>query len=247
MAPTSVFFFLFALQLLAGRPGLGGARCSNPGRSMSTTGVSCVPFGMWRLVTLFTRSLLLSFIIFVNCAIYVLLGWPDGSLVWVLMGLFEKAISYRLARRSFVAPRALYPLRDPRWRPLVNFYPLTDDLRVCCRQYFIPGNADIARMRRHRSQTHRAFKWNATAGTPLGKIDSTFPQLPGQPRRLAGRPDFRHLLIVLDKGCHDVTLGSRFASICERCGKQIQPSLFAKDRAEIENALCTRRAFVLYI
>ena len=46
-------------------------------------------------------------IILANCATHVLLGWPDGSLVWVLMGLFEKAVSYRLRQRTFEEPRAL--------------------------------------------------------------------------------------------------------------------------------------------
>ena len=102
-------------------------------------------------------------------------------------------------------------------------------------------------MRRNQSQTYRTFKWNTSVGIPLGEIDSINSQWPGQSCRLSGWTDFRHLLVVLDKGCYDVTLGSRFASICERCGKQIQPSLFAKVRAEIENALCTRQVFILCI
>ena len=243
--PLHPYFFSFcslALQLLACRPGLGGAKCSNPGRSTSTTGACRVPFGTWQSVTQSTGSPSSSS--------------PTAPPTYFLGGQMARSrgSSWAFSRRRLVTAfvqgrsrphRASYPPQDPRRRPPVDFHPLTDDIRVCCRQYFIPSNADIARMRRHRSQTHRTFKWNASVGIPLGEIDSINPQWPGQPRRLSGWPDFRHLLVVLDKGCHDVTLGSRFASICERCGKQIQPSLFAKVRAEMENALCTGRAFVL--
>ena len=167
MAPTSVFFFLsFALQMLAGRPGRGGAKRSSPGRSISTTGACRVPSGTWQSVTQSTGSPSSSS---PTVPSTYFLGGRMARSCGSSWACSKRRLVTAFAQRSFEDPRASYPPRDPRRRPPVGFHPLTDDIRVCCRQYFIPSNADIARMRRHRSQSHRTFKWNASVGIPWGR------------------------------------------------------------------------------
>ena len=129
----------------------------------------------------------------------------------------------------------------------MNFRYLTNDVRICCRQYFIPGAGDVAHVQRHRAMSLKAFKWNATAGIPLREIESYPPSKLGQPQRLSGWPDLYHLLVVLDKAGNGhqegrVACSSRYIMPCSRCGKSILPSHFAAVCAKMESALATGRA-----
>ena len=62
------------------------------------------------------------------------------------------------------------------------------------------------------------WKWNASTGTPLGDVAA--PVVPGQPRSLAGWPDFRGLLVALDQGC-----SGRYGRLWEQCPRCLHFSL----------------------
>ena len=162
-----------------------------------------VPRAMWN-VAMGDPVFWITCVILAHCASHVLLGWPDGSLVWILISIFEKAARYRLPLRQ--RPTQEYPPWDPRKKGIpVDFHTFNRDVRMLARQYFIPGPADFARMRRMppRSTIRLGWKWNATVGIPLGETSPS--RTPGGPRVVVDWPDFLRLLNTLDRGC---TMGS---------------------------------------
>ena len=126
--------------------------------------------------------------------------------------MFEGAASFRLIPKEARWTSANYPkLEEERAWSVLGFRSLEDDVRTCCRQYFIPSPGDFARMRRAPPQVaYSAWKWNASTGIPLGEVAA--PVIPGQPRKLAGWPDFHRLLVALDQGC-----AGRFGRLWEKC------------------------------
>ena len=172
-------------------------------------------------------------VILAHCVTHVLLGWPDGSLVWILATIFEKAVSYRLPMRQ--SPADPYPPFDPRRRGIpVGFHTFCRDVRMLARQYFIPGPADFARLRRipPRQTIRLSWKWNATVGIPLGETSP--PRVAGDPRRIMDWPDFHRLLTTLDQGC---TMGSWGFMHCTKCRKATRVSYFRTYELQMESVL----------
>ena len=191
-----------------------------------------VPRAMWN-VAMGDPVYWVTCVILAHCATHVLLGWPDGSLVWILATLFEKAVSYRLGLRQ--SPHDAYPPYDPRKKGLpVDFHSWGRDVRMLSRQYFIPGPADFARLRRvpPRQTIRLSWKWNATVGIPLGETAPS--RVPGGPRTVVDWPDFHQLLTTLDQGC---TMGSWGYMHCNKCGKGSRVSYFRTFELQMESAL----------
>ena len=157
------------------------------------------------------------------CASHVLLGWPDGSLVWILTTIFEKAVSHRLSSRR--VPTDTYPPRDPRRRAPVSFGGLTRDLVVLCRQYFIPGEEDFLKLARQPVGKISSWKWNPTQGIPLG--ETAPPPILGRPKRVVEWPSFRFLVVTLD---NKISTLARLFLTCSRCGVKRRVSHFVRRR-----------------
>ena len=174
--------------------------------------------------------------ILAHCSTHVLLGWPDGSLVWVLTTVFERAASFCLSHRG-PETGMTYPPKEPRRRGQpVGFQQYVRDLRTLCRHYVLPGPTDLAKVKRRKPST-TAVKWNVTIGTPLGELSPS--QGAGRPRYLAGWPAFHRLLVVLDDACMGRT--SR-GVMCDRCNRSSHAPYFTMVALEMEHAKRTGTA-----
>ena len=194
-----------------------------------------VPRALW-LVALGNPVFWVASFVLAHCTTHVLLGWPDGSLVWILTAVFEQAASFLLPYRN-PAMWERYPPADARRRgEPVGFRAFERDLRTLCRQYFIPGAADLARVKKSPRKAP-SMKWNATIGTPLGDVSSTL--FTGGPRYLVGWPAFSHLLATLDEACGK---SGRLYETCERCQKRKLAPYFTMVTLEMEHAQRTGTA-----
>ena len=174
-------------------------------------------------------------LVLAHYASHVLLGWPDGSLVWILTTIFEKAVSHRLSSRR--VPTDTYPPRDPRRRAPVSFGGLTRDLVVLCRQYFIPGEEDFLKLARQPVGKISSWKWNPTQGIPLG--ETAPPPILGRPKRVVEWPSFRFLVVTLD---NKISTLARLFLTCSRCGVKRRVSHFVRAENEMLTAQVTGSA-----
>ena len=174
-------------------------------------------------------------LVLAHCASHVLLGWPDGSLVWILTTIFEKAVSHRLSSKR--VPTDTYPPRDPRRRAPVSFGGLTRDLVVLCRQYFIPGEEDFLKLARQPVGKISSWKWNPTQGIPLG--ETAPPPILGRPKRVVEWPSFRFLVVTLD---NKISTLARLFLTCSRCGVKRRVSHFVRAENEMLTAQVTGSA-----
>ena len=116
------------------------------------TGHGNVPRAYW-YVAVGNPMFWVACFILAHCSTHVLLGWPDGSLVWVLTAMFERAASFCLSHRG-PETGMTYPPKEPRRRGHpVGFQQYVRDLRTLCRHYVVPSPSDLAKVKRRKPST----------------------------------------------------------------------------------------------